>query len=352
MGNKILIADDELIVRELTYELLKDRFEVQTAKDGYEALEIAKGFQPDMALLDMEMPEIDGMKTMCLLHKHFPGLPVLFLTGSREMSRIQKAFSYGAEDYLIKPVQPKTLLKIVDDIFYKQVGSASRLKQRIWETTLELHDVKFEIITRLANATEHRDPETGMHILRMAYYCGELGLEIGMQPRDCDLLVRAAPMHDVGKIAVPDHILLKPGRLSEEEFAIMKTHAESGAKILAGSQHKLIHIAQKIAIAHHEKWDGSGYPLGLKGEDIPLWGRIAAIADVFDALSTKRPYKEAWSAEDSFAEIERIKGTHLDPQLVDAFLKVKNRILVIKDKFVDHADHSLSEQLANYQSCA
>jgi putative two-component system response regulator len=352
MGNKILIADDELIIRELTYELLKDKFEVQTVKNGFEALEAAKSFQPDLALLDMEMPEIDGVETMCSLHQNFPGLPVLFLTGSRNMSRIQEAFSCGAEDYLIKPVQPNNLLSKIEVIFSRQVETTSRLKQRIWETRLELHDVKFEIITRLANAAEHRDPETGMHILRMAYYCGELGLEIGLPARECDLLVRAAPMHDIGKIAVPDHILLKPGKLTEEEFSIMKTHAETGAKILAGSQHELVRIAQKIAIAHHEKWDGSGYPLGHKGEDIPLWGRIAAVADVFDALSTKRPYKEPWTVEESLAEIERCKGTHFEPRLVDAFLKIKKRILEIKDKFADHADHSLAKQLANYQRCA
>jgi HD-GYP domain-containing protein (c-di-GMP phosphodiesterase class II) len=196
------------------------------------------------------------------------------------------------------------------------------LEQAVQERTTELRDTQLEVIRRLGAAVESRDQETGDHIARMSGLCHELALAVGMDPREADLLSHASAMHDIGKIGIPDRILQKPGRLDPQEWEKMKTHTTIGAHILEGSRAPLIQVAETIALTHHERWDGSGYPRGLAREEIPLAGRIAAVCDVFDALISIRPYKSAWPVEDALAEIERLSGSHFDPQLVTAFLEI------------------------------
>lgn len=201
-----------------------------------------------------------------------------------------------------------------------------------------------EIIQRLARAGEYRDNETGYHIIRMSRYSEMLGRAIGMTPRECELLLQASPMHDIGKIGIPDSILLHPEKLDADQWEIMKTHVNIGAEILSGSSSKLMNMAKAIALTHHEKWNGSGYPNGLKGEEIPLEGRIVAMADVFDALTSERPYKKAWSIEDAVLELEKNSGEHFDPSLIGKFKKILPSILGIKEAYSD-TEESLSVQL-------
>lgn len=198
-----------------------------------------------------------------------------------------------------------------------------------------LHETQLEIVKRLGRAAEYRDNETGLHVIRMSLFSARLGKAAGLNEKECEMLLNASPMHDIGKIGIPDHILLKPGKLDEKEFKIMKTHAEIGTEILRGSNSDLLKLAESIALTHQEKWDGSGYPRGLKGEEIPLAGRITAICDVFDALTSVRPYKKAWSVEDAVGLIEQEKGRHFDPNLVPLFKQVLPEILQIKEKYAE-----------------
>jgi len=212
---------------------------------------------------------------------------------------------------------------------------ATWLAEKVAEATSAILDREREMITRLSRAAEFRDPETGAHIIRMAHYSRLIAEQIGLPKEDQDLILGAAPMHDVGKIAIPDHILLKPGRLVEDEMVIMKTHAEKGYEILRGSKSKMLDLASLIAWTHHEKVDGSGYPRGLKGEDIPLQGRIVAVADVFDALTSERPYKQAWELERAIQWLRDGEGQHFDPVCVEAFLARRRDFLEIKASFQD-----------------
>jgi putative two-component system response regulator len=216
---------------------------------------------------------------------------------------------------------------------------AAWLAEKVAEATSEILDREHEMITRLSRAAEFRDPETGAHIQRMSNYSQVIADQLGLPREEQELILRAAPMHDVGKIAIPDNILLKPGKLDETEFAIMKTHAEKGYEILRGSRSSLLDIAAMIARSHHEKFDGSGYPLGLAGEAIPLYGRIVAVADVFDALTTERPYKKPWAIEDAMDFLFANAGTHFDPLCVAAFIARIKDVLAIRASYQDHAPH-------------
>ncbi len=208
------------------------------------------------------------------------------------------------------------------------------LEQKVRERTKELHDSRFEIVRRLARAAEFRDTDTGLHITRMSLYSAELGRAAGLDDRECDLLLNAAALHDVGKIGIPDRVLLKPGPFDMNEREIIKGHPAIGGAILSQSQSEIVQWAEIIALTHHERWDGTGYPRALKGDEIPLIGRIVAICDVFDALTTVRPYKKAWKVEDTLAELERGKGTHFDPDLVDLFKEIFTRIREIRESLL------------------
>jgi putative two-component system response regulator len=212
------------------------------------------------------------------------------------------------------------------------VAQLQALEEEISKRTEALRETQFEIIYRLGRAAEFRDDDTGIHITRMSRFAARVALEIGLEKERTELLLHAAPMHDIGKIGIPDGILLKPGKLTDEEFATMKTHTEIGAELLSGSRSPVVQLAQQVALSHHEKWDGSGYPEGLEGENIPLEARICCVVDVFDALISDRPYKQAWSVDDALAEIKKCRGTLFDPELADVFVSLEQDVRGILDR--------------------
>jgi putative two-component system response regulator len=249
-------------------------------------------------------------------------IPVIFVTALNDEHDEAEGFEAGAVDYITKPISPP--------VVKARVNTHLSLVQ-----SDELMRTRLQVVQRLGRAAEYKDNETGMHVLRMSHYSKELALAYGFSDDQAEILLHAAPMHDIGKIGISDSIMLKPGKLTDEEFAIMKTHPEIGAEILGECDSALLMVAKSVSLTHHEKWDGSGYPNGLAGEDIPIEGRICAVADVFDALTSKRPYKEPWSVEKTLAFMESQKGKHFDPALIDLLLAKLPQILEIKEKWKD-----------------
>lgn len=358
---KILVVDDDPAIRDTLREiLLSEGYEVETAEDGKRALEQIPLFSPDIILTDYLMPEMDGI-TLCKIIKNDPGtvdIGVILITGVGDLETRVKGLLAGADDFLNKPfmlpelqarIKSLTKVKLYHD-FLKDYQR--RLEEEVEKKTNELlksnlnlqlalneiKDLSLEIIFRLAKAAEYRDEHTGYHIQRIAHYTVALGVHLGLNNETLEVLRYASPLHDIGKLGIPDAILLKPGALTKEEWEIMKEHTLIGANILKGSKIKYLKAAEKIALYHHERWDGSGYPEGLKGEKIPLFARITAIADVFDALTTDRPYRKALSVEEAFTIIEEGKGKHFDPELVNIFFKIKEEILTIRELFKDEEE--------------
>jgi len=264
------------------------------------------------------------------------------------MNSVVKCIDLGAVDYLTKPIQPEILLAriraVLASILLKEQEEAYKtqlnaynlsVETRVAERTREVVQTQLDLIHRRGRAAEYRDNETGMHIKRMSLYCVALAEAMGLSWHECDMMKHASPLHDLGKIGIPDKILLKPGKLDADEWEIMKTHSTIGAQILSRSKSDMLNFAKIIALTHHEKWDGSGYPKGLKGEKIPQAGRIVAICDVFDALTSVRPYKKAWSLKDTFSHLEEQKGSHFDPKIVPLFLDITPEILKIQKQHGD-----------------
>ena len=328
---RILIVDDEPANVEVLKRLLERAgfSHVESTNDPREAAPMFGRLQPDLVLLDLHMPHLDGLQVMDGLHQMAEAsyLPILMLTGDMTPEARRQALSRGAKDFVNKPFHSDEVLLRIRTLLetrflYLQIqGQNQRLEAAVLERTQELESAQIEIIERLARAAEFRDDNTGQHTERVGQMAALLAKEIGMPDGQVALIRRAAPLHDVGKIGIPDSILLKLGKLTEDEFALVKTHTKIGAKILSGSRFDLLRLAEEIAFSHHERWDGSGYE-GLIGAAIPLPGRIVAIADVFDALTQKRPYKAAWPVAEAVAEIDRQRGRQFDPALVDAFLRV------------------------------
>jgi putative two-component system response regulator len=314
--------------------ILNTDYQLKVAAGGRAALEIlAEKKKPDIVLLDIMMPEIDGYQ-VCQIIKSDPAtknIPVIFITAMNEDEDEAKGFAYGAVDYITKPVSPAIVLARVAT-HLNLYDQQHHLEKLVQERTAEIYDTRLEIVRRLGIAAEYKDNETGEHILRMSRYCQMTGREYGLSQEEQTLLLNASPMHDIGKIGIPDRILLKPAKLDAEEWEIMKTHTTIGGLIIGDYPSELLRTAKLIALTHHERWDGSGYPHGLKGEKIPIYGRIATIADVFDALTSKRPYKEAWTVEDSLEEIKHGSGSHFDPKVVEAFLAALPDILKIRSE--------------------
>ncbi len=314
---------------------------VVSVTDPRKVAELYEAYQPDLILLDINMPYMDGYQVMEQLKEldrnDYP--PVLVLTAQQDRETRLRSLQSGAKDFLSKPFDhAETLTRIRNmletRLLHKKVKNQNAiLEQKVAERTAELHNTQMEIIRRLGLAAEYKDNETGFHIIRMSKMCQAIGVRAGLKGLDTNILLNASPMHDIGKIGIPDRILQKPDKLDPEEWKIMKTHASIGAQMLGGHSSDLLIMAREIALTHHEKWDGSGYPNGLKGAEIPASGRICAIADVFDALTSVRPYKKAWSIEDSVAEIRKGKGVLFDPTLVDVFMGVLDEIVSIKKKF-------------------
>lgn len=315
----LLIVDDEPANLAMLRGILKDDYSLMLARSGPEALELASKHRPSLILLDIQMPGMDGY-AVCRALKADPAteaIPVIFVTMLSELGNEEAGFDAGCVDYLIKPVyagivqaRVRTHLSLVQSTLVEKTCSAA--------------------LAMLGKAGHYNDSDTGVHIWRMAAYARQLAEAVGWSKERCDLLEQAASMHDTGKIGIPDAVLRKPGKLDADEWAIMRTHSRIGYEILSSSDAPVFQLAAEIALRHHEKWDGSGYPDGLAGEDIPESARIVALADVFDALTMKRPYKDAWPVERALAALREDAGQHFDPSLAEAFEACLPRILEIK----------------------
>lgn len=338
LGNaKILIVDDEQQSILLLERILKrgGYNNVESTTDPRSVLGLLEGFEPDLILLDLVMPSLDGFAVMELLHAVVPidsYLPVLVLTADTTSETRRRALAGGARDFLTKPFDvDEVLLRIANmlDIRFLHLqlqGEKGALEDRVQERSKELEESYIDTFERLALAAEYRDDDTGQHTLRVGRMAALLAQELSLPTKKIELLGRAAGLHDIGKIGIPDDILLAPRKLTIEEFEVVKTHTVIGAKILSGSRSPLLSMAEEIAWSHHERWDGRGYG-GLSGEEIPLYGRITTVADVFDALTHKRPYKEAWPLEEAIAEINRQRGEQFDPRVVDAFMAIHDELV-------------------------
>ena len=337
---RVLVVDDtpaNLAVLKET--LAPEGYKLAFANTGEKALEIAAQINPDLILLDVMMPGIDGYETCSRLKQDdkTKDIPIIFITAKKETEDIVHGFKVGGIDYVPKPFQQEEICsRVRTHLELRELQK--NLEQMVLERTKQLNDSRLEIVGRLGKAAEYKDNETGMHVIRMSHYSELLAREMGMDDHYCEVLLNASPMHDIGKIGIPDKVLLKPGKLDHDEWEIMKTHTTMGAAILSGGESEVMKMSESIAITHQEKWDGSGYPNGMKGEDIPLEGRIVAIADVFDALTSIRPYKKAWTVEDAVNMIEQESGKHFDPKLVPLFVKILPEIVKIKDQFSDRME--------------
>ena len=321
----LLLVDDEPVNLRVLKQLLAADYQLIFAKNGEEALKLAPARKPNLILLDVMMPGITGFE-VCRQLKGLPEtkhIPIIFVTALNDDHDEAEGFDAGAVDYIIKPISPAVV--------------KARVKTHLSLVQAdELLESRLQVVQRLGRAAEYKDNETGMHVMRMSHYSKVLALAYGLTDKQAEILLHAAPMHDIGKIGIADSIMLKPGKLTEEEFALMKHHPEIGAEIIGDcGDSLLLNVAKSVSLTHHEKWDGSGYPRGLSGEDIPIEGRICAIADVFDALTSKRPYKEAWSIEKTVDFLKEQKGKHFEPKLVDLLIENLPQILEIKATFKD-----------------
>ena len=333
----VLVVDDTPANIDVIGEVLRPFYRVRAALSGEKALVIAATHpQPSMILLDVMMPGLDGLET-CARLKANPltaGIPVIFVTAMAESQDEERGLSMGAVDYVTKPISPPIVLARIKThlALHRQ---NQELEQRVRERTNELAQTRFEIIRRLGRAAEFRDNETGLHVTRMSHYSRLIAQSYCSDQAWIDLIYNAAPMHDVGKIGVPDGILLKPGQLTAEEWQIMRKHPEIGANILGDAANDVMIMSRDIAHSHHEKWDGSGYPRGLSGPDIPIAARVIAIADVFDALTTERPYKKAWTVQDAVTFMSQQADSHFDARLLECFHRCLPDILEIRDQYAE-----------------
>ncbi len=342
---KILVVDDlELNIKLLESLLAEAGYrKVFSTTDPRQVAPLYKDLAPDLVLLDLHMPHRNGFQVMEDLREieRDSYIPVLILTGFPDHATRLRALEAGARDFLSKPFEHvEALTRIRNMIEVRLLHNDAReqnriLEERVRERTRQLRETQLEIVRRLGRAAEYRDNVTGMHVIRMSHYCAEMARAIGWSEEECEMLLHASPMHDIGKIGIPDRILLKEGKLTAEEWEVMKSHATIGAELLSDSNSPLMQMAMEIALSHHEKWDGSGYPRGLKGDDIPIVGRIVALCDVFDALTTERPYKQAWPVEKVIAELERQSGKHFDPALVETFKSILPKILQIRGRYTE-----------------
>ncbi len=345
LDQHILIVDDEMANLKLLERMLgmHGYNSLALVQDPRNMIEEYKRKRPDLILLDVNMPYLNGYQVIEELKALEDPLlpPIVILTAQNGKEHLIKGLSLGARDFVTKPFDQAELMMRVRNLLdahlaHKLLLDQKKVLQEMVESrTRELYESRLEIIRFLGRAAEFRDNETGVHIVRMSHYSACLGKAAGMAKEDAEMLLNASPMHDIGKIGIPDHILQKPGKLDEAEYEIMKKHAQIGADILSGHHSPLMQMAATIALTHHEKWDGSGYPQGLKGEDIPFIGRIVALCDVFDALTSNRPYKKAWRVEDARGYILENRGKHFDPGLADIFERTFSEIVTIRERYVE-----------------
>lgn len=332
---RMLVVDDAHANVVLLERMLRHNgyTNVRTLTDARDALPTYMTWEPDLVLLDLHMPYVDGY-TVLQQFATMPDalyVPVLVLTADITPEAKQRALALGAKDFLAKPFDMAEVMLRINNLletrflYVRLQQHSGNLERQVRDRTRALEAAQFEIVERLARAAEYRDDATGGHIRRVSELAAQIAQAHGLSSTDVALVRYAAPLHDIGKLGIPDHILLKPGRLTDGERAQMHTHTTIGARLLTQSSSHLTQVAEQIALTHHERWDGAGYPHGLHSEQIPLVGRIVAIADVFDALTSVRPYKPAWSVEHALAEIERQRGYQFDPHLVDLFLREHQR---------------------------
>jgi putative two-component system response regulator len=329
----LVVDDDEANLRLLRRILSAHGYNnVTTTSDGNAVVKLVTEIQPDLLMLDLRMPPPDGFALLQALGPliNRPGLmPVLVLTGDATSDAKRRALTMGARDFLAKPFDSaEAILRIRNLIetrlLYRELEDHNlELESKVSERTKELDLAQLEIVERLGRAAEYRDDETGRHTQRVGVMAAELAKVLGLDAHTCEVIRRAAPLHDIGKIGIPDAILLKAGNLTSEEMAIMRTHPLIGARMLSGGRSELMMMAERIALSHHESWDGSGYPHGLTGAQIPVEARIVTVADCIDALTHNRPYRAALPLEEVIEEVHRFRGTQFDPEIVDALVKVK-----------------------------
>ena len=355
VSKRILIVDDDERNRRLLVSLVQSFGHVsETAKDGIEALAKLK-LDYDLVLLDVQMPAMDGFEVTRRIRQNplTADLPVLIQTAFSERESRLRAVEAGANDFVGKPID-KTELKLRVDSLLKMKEARDQLKvhqtelEKIVEKRTEMlhqtieemvdaqrstYDAQLETIRRLALVAEFKDKITATHLDRMSRYSALLAEGVHLSPGEVDLLLHASPLHDVGKVGIPDAVLQKPGKLDADEWKIMKTHTIIGHKILSGSNSPLLQAGAVIALSHHEKWDGSGYPNGIAGEDIPLYGRIIAVADAFDAMTTKRQYKDAFPNEVAYDLLRKDSGKHFDPHVIEVFFGLLDRCVEIQTRF-------------------
>lgn len=366
-NSKILIIDDESVNVKVTKKYLEQDGYTNflTLTDPRDAIDLIKKEMPDLVLLDIVMPHVTGLDILAEVRadSDIENIPVVILTASTDPETKLSALRLGATDFLAKPVDPSELIPRVRNMLVVKAHQdhleeyAEQLEEAVRQRTYELAVSRKHVIECLARAAEYRDDDTGRHIIRVGKYAGLIADELGFTPDQCDQIEQAAQLHDVGKIAIPDAILKKTGKLNTDEYDfmrkhcifghkiiqpmsqqennILRAHAELGARILSVESSEIIRMAGRIALTHHEWWDGTGYPIGLAGEDIPIEGRITAVADVFDALSSARPYKTPFPREKCFSIMESESGTHFDPTVLDAFFRRKDEIIQIQLENVD-----------------
>ena len=353
---ELLIVDDDEALRRWAERVVRDRgYSCDSAGDAAEARESLSHNAYQLVLLDVNMPGESGMQLLSSIRSEHPAVAVLMVTGEDDPKLAMAAIELGAYGYLVKPIGSGELLinvvgalhrrrselenrRLVQQLQTTMEERGDRLEEALQE--LQLSETKVlvsqaETIFRLARLVEFRDEETGHHLRRMSSYCGILARHIGFGEQRCELIRLASQLHDVGKVAVPDSILFKPGKLTPQEFEAIKSHAETGFQMLAGSPSEVVRVGALIALTHHERWDGAGYPRGLAGEDIPAEGRIAAIADVFDALTSDRVYRAAFPVESAIEMMQAERASHFDPALLDAFLAALPEIEVIRQTYAD-----------------
>lgn len=321
---RILLVDDEPTNLQVLRQVLQNDYRLLFATDGARALQVARDQRPDLILLDIMMPSMDGYDVCRALKLDIDTMPipVIFVTALNDAQDETRGFDVGGVDYITKPISAPVV--------------RARVRTHLSLVGLEeLRESRLQLVQRLGRAAEYKDNQTGMHVIRMSHYTQLIALQAGYDAGAAEDLFNAAPMHDVGKIGIPDSVLRKAGPLTPEEWEVMRRHPEIGAEIIGESESGLLRLAHEVALNHHERWNGAGYPHGLAGDAIPMSARVVALADVFDALTSQRPYKEAWPAERALAYIESEAGGHFDPALTPLLRPQLPRLLAIQQRWSD-----------------
>ncbi len=368
---RILVIDDEEMLRHLIRDYLEDNdYTVMTAGDGEEGLDVFRQERPDAVFVDLNMPKVDGFQVLDVVNTEAPETPIVVISGIGVVGEAVRAVRKGAWDFITKPFEDLDILKytlekvmerallIRENREYKEAleEKVRRRTFQLQEANEDLRQTQIQILRRLGRAGEYKDNETGRHVIRVSKYCEIIARTLGLPEEEVKLIGDCSPLHDIGKIGVPESILLKPGPLDDEEWVIMRKHTEYGYDILSPAENreacplpvipgvnipedrsaatrKLLKVAATIALSHHEWWNGKGYPHGLKGEETPIEARITALADVYDALGSERAYKKPFPEEKCQAIIREIRGTHLDPSVVDAFFESIEEVLQVKEQW-------------------